>query len=474
MKRFLFVFVLICIVIATVLCGCEPQQIDRGSELKQVMDTCDSKWSQAFPTGTATFDQISDYIAGWGGNAGLDVTKKSEHYLVLTNPATKGKKKVPSVALCVSVDPSHLRDCVSLLSLGMTNALGPMEHGKIRLIVTESNEDGFPGADSISSKYMNCDHFIHLYRGSSAMVYTAGPMSALGTMSFHAPRKSPSYSNAYKIHLTIPENIDPYSYDKASSLPNPINVVGDLLASAKSSGRLFEIASFTAKDNGDFLPCEATAVVVIDDNNVEAFQKRFNTSFEAFQKRFGELELSQNEDGETTASFQYTMEETKLPKKVLRQSAGDNIISLMYTLQTGIHLQDEDTGAITAASYIRSVSTADGEFSLIMDMRSRDSASMEEMSGNYLITSGLCDVRYKSGEPKRLWTAVKESSLAAWFTATVNDAEDDPIRIQSSECDHLYSRGDHPDLISYRYDKDHRDTALENFLSYSTSLATQE
>lgn len=473
MRRFLSVFIIIIMGLSLILCGCESGQIDRGKELKNVMDTCDSKWSQAFPTGTASFPQVADYIAGWGGNAGLEVTKNAEHYIVLTNPATKGQKKTPSVTMCISLDPVKLRDSFKLLSLGMTSILGPVEHGRIRLIVAEDSEHGYPGAESINSKYLKCDHFVYIYKGSSGMVYTAGPMSAQGKLSCKAGRTSPKYENAFRISIQIPSTLNPYNYDKDSSLPNPINVLGDLLASAKSSGRLFEIASFTAKDNGDFLPCEAKAVVVIDDNNVEAFQKRFESSSEALQKRFDELEVNKDEDGNPIEGFTYTMEPISVPKKVLKQSASDNIISLMYTLQTGIHLQDEDTGSITACSYIRSVSTKGGKFALVMDMRSRDTESMEEMSGNYLITSGLCDVNYSSTEPHRLWSSTKDSSLAAWFLATVNDEDDDPTTLQSSECDKLYAKKQGLDMIAYRYDKDHRGTALENILSYLTSLSVQ-
>ncbi len=475
MKRFFPVLFALMMTLTLILSGCGEQQIDRSKELQQVMDTCDSQWTQTFPDGTATFSQIADFAAGWGENAGLKITKKTDHYIVLTNSSTKGQKKSPNVTVYLSVDPQSLRGSVPKLSLGLSSLLGPVKHGRIRLIIAEAGEEDYPGAEALSSKYMKCDHFIYLYDGGSAAVYTAGPMTAQGNLSCNAARKSPDYDNAYRISIKIPEQIDPYSFDKSTSLPNPINVVGDLLASAKSSGRLFEIASFTATDNGDYLPSEAKAVVVIDDNNVEAFQKRFDTSFEAFQKRFEDLDQGEENDEEVVPeTFTYTMEPVDLPKTVLKQSASDNIISLMYTLQTGIHLQDEEDGAITAASYIRSLSTKGGDFSLVMDMRSRDSSSMEEMSSNYKITSGLCDVKYKTKEPVRLWSCTKDSSLAAWFTASVNDEKDDPIRMQSSECDILYAAGDHPDMIAYRYDKDDRDAALNNLLSYCTSLSSHD
>lgn len=475
MKRFFFVCASLCILLTILLCGCGEEQPDRGEELRAAMKSSDSTLSQAFPEGTAaSFSQIADFIAGWGGSTGLDVTKIEDHYVVLTNPATKGQKKTPTVTTVVAMNPDDINAGVSQLSLGMSSVLGPADHGRLRLIVTEASDNVYPGAEEVSGKYLDCDHLICLYGGGSASVYTAGPMSAKGTLTCSAGRKKPSYDNAFTIRLSIPDRLDPYVFEKEDSLPNPINVLGDLLASAKSSGRLFEIASFTAKENGNLLPSEAKAVVVVDDNNVEAFRKRFDKSYEAFEKRFGELENETDENGEPLLTFSYTMEETKMPGKVLKQSASDNIISLMYTLQTGIHIQDEESSSINAASYIRSVSTSKGRLSLVMDMRSRDDTSMEEMSGNYLITSGLCDVKYDSSKPHRLWSAAKDSSLAAWFIASVNKKGAETIRLQSSECDTLYPRGNKPDMIAYRFDKDKRGDALDNLLAYYDSLSVQD
>ena len=146
----------------------------------------------------------------------------------------------------------------------------------------------------------------------------------------------------------------------------------------------------------------------------------------------------------------------------------------MYTLQTGIHLQDEETGAITAASYIRSVSTDGGKFSLVMDMRSRDKDAMEEMAGNYLITSGLCDVDYTDTKPVRLWKAADESTSAAWFTAAVNSDNEDTTKMQTCEANVLYSRRDGLDLIDYRCNADRYDDALDSILGYLTSLVSTD
>lgn len=476
MKRFLTVFIIMALALAFFLCGCGEEEVDRSQELKDTMSQCDAAWDESFPSDSESeisFTKIADHIAVWCANNGLEVTEKADHYVVLTNSATKGKKDAPSFTICCPVDPAELDDTKSQLSLAMTGVLGPKDHGRLRLIVTESLDGEYPGAEQLDSKYKDCDHFIYLYKGGSDSVYTAGPLSSECRLSCDSDRTEPSYTNAYKITVSIPDHLDPYTYDKEKTLPNPINVLGDLLASAKSSGRLFEIASFSSKQTDEFLPRKASVTVVIDSNNVEAFQKRFDKSFDAFEDRFGELEQEENEDGTPAETFTYTMEETDMPDSVLGQSACDNIISLMYTLQTGIHLQDEESNAINAASYIRSVRTKDGKFSLVMDMRSRDSESMEEMSGNYLITSGLCDVKYKSEDARRLWSSAKDSSLAAWFLAAAkgSDSDAETIRLQSSECDVLYKDSDKVDMVAYRYDSNLRDAALTNLIDYATSIS---
>ncbi len=479
MKRFLSCMTCLMLFLTLMLCGCgEEPQVDRDKELKEIMTACDSRWEEAFPDEILSFRQIEDYLADWSRDEGIEVTKRTDHYIVLTSEATKGQKETPSVTFVCSMDPANPDSGAETLSLGMTSLLGPLQHGPIRLIVTEATADRFPGAVTLDSKYLDCAHCIRLYPGSSDMVYTAGALSSVCRLTAKIKRADPSYTNAFRIRVMVPENADPYTFDKEHAVPNPVNVLGDLLAYAKSSGRLFEIASFEAEENEDYQPAKATAVVVIDNNNVEAFQKRFEKAYETLEDKFKDLELDTEAEEESDrapeAPFKYTMKKTKLPDSVLQGSSGDNIISLMYTLQTGIHLQDEETGAITAASYIRSVSTEGDQFSLVLDMRSRDGLSMEEMAGNYLITSGLCDVDYSDTKPGRLWTAENESSSAAWFTAAINGDSEDPTKMQTSEANLLYARKDGLDLIEYRYNTDRRPDALDNILCYLNSLISTD
>ncbi len=475
MPRFLPVFLLILLSVGIILGGCTEGEVDRNKELQAAMKSNDVELSAAFLENASSFKQVSDFLEQWAANAGLEVSSTHDHYIILRNPATEGYGDVPTTTLQCRVNPEKIRSDSKLLSLSMACLLGPVQHGKITLMVTEGGEDDdYVGAETVKKKSLKEKHLIHLEMGGSAMVYVSGAQAMTGNMSCDAPATEPKYTQAYRITCTIPDGADPYRHDKSHDYPNPIETIGNLLASAKSSGRLFEIASFNSKTTEGSIPHTASAVVVIDENNVEAFTERFDKSYEGVEKKFKGITKSlekENKDEEVQElpEFTYTMEEVPLPEKVLDQSGSDNIISLMYTLQTGITQQSEETGEVESVSYISKISTTGGKFSLTVPMRGLSEDSLKELSGTYQITSGLCDVDYSTSDISCLWSAKEDGKLADFFLRAVNEEkENSPVYLGNSECNVLGARGKDLDMIYYRVNSDHRNTAIKNILAYTS------
>lgn len=473
MKRFFALFSAVLIASTLLFSGCGDGEIDRYKELQSAMKSNDMELSAAFLENASSFAEVSEFLKKWAGNAGFEVAADKDHYLVLKNPATEGMEDYPATTLQCNVDPLRIRQDSDLLSLAMASLLGPVMHGTIRLIVTENDESNlFEGANTLKKKNITDRHMIHLELGNSAMAYTQGPIAMSANLHCKAPRREPEYTSAYKITMTIPEKSSPYAFDQ-TSYPNPIEVIGNLLASAKSSGRLFEISSFDSTAENGYVPHSCTAVIVLDENNVENFMKRFDSSYETIEKRFSDIKEEMEKENKGSSEtvddplFTFKITETDMPKTVLKQKGSDNIISLMYTLSTGIVDQDEETGEIQSISFIQSISTKDGRFNLNMKMRSRDEAIMNDLSSRYLITSGLCDVRYDPEKATRLWSSEENGALSTFFFNAVDaEKEVSPICLARSECDVLGPRGKNLDMIFYRVNKDHRDTAIKYILAY--------
>lgn len=457
MKRFFVIALALVLAAAMVLSGCSSESADREKQLKTTLDTIYYSLVDTFSDDATQYTMISKYLDSWAVENKIEVKSKQEHAMVLTNPSTEGCKDADTTVLQCSIDSSELKHSLQTLAIGMTALLGPESHGKIRLIVTESNGGQMPGAESVETKYFDGDNVIHLQYRDKTKLYTSGAESFTADTTSPIHRVEPSYTKAFIINMSMPQYIDGFDFE--SHYPNPVETVGNLLASAKSSGKLFELSSFTSEEDAGYVPNSATAVVVIDENNVEGFRKRFDSSYENMQKRFKKL------DGD----FIYTMTETTLPDSVISREDSDRIISLMYTTKTGIYQQDEDTNRIVAVSDTASISTANDQFKITTTSRSLDPYVLTEMSNVSQTIAGLCDMDYTDSKPVIPWAS--DNELAQFFMdALESEPDENFITMKSTECDILSSRSPGLNIISYLTDMEAGEKALMNIVHYQESL----
>lgn len=459
MKRFFLLVVPILVLSTLFLSGCGLEEIDREKELKSALETISEELESNFSGSDGEYALISEYLESWANKNELNVEKSTDNYMVINNPATKGYKNSEATTLQCQIDTKDFSNSLHTLSVALTSLMGPEQHGDIKLIVTENNKGHLTGASAIDKKYADCDNFINLKYGDEALLFTNGCYSIKSSMTSNIKTTSPSYKNAYKITFKTTSYSDPFNFDK--HYPNPIETVGSLLATEKSSGQLFQLASFTCDTTEGYTPQSATAIVVIDNNDIDSFTNRFDSSYEKIKKRYEKLE----------ENFVYTMTETSIPETVMDHETSDNIISLMYTLKTGIYLQDEDSGEIISASDISYVNTDNGKFTLKMNSRSSDENTLKEMQNVFLTTSGLCEIKYKSSDIKITWSSDKNKNMATFFTEALGS--EDYIRtssLRSDENDIISSKVDGVNMISYSFDASHGEPAMLNIVHFMESL----
>ena len=456
MKRLLPFFISILLISMTVMSGCSDTKVNRNEELKGAYETAYSNLKESFEEETCDYDLISEFLKSWAESSGITVEKQSDHYTVLMNPASEGGSAKKTTVLQCALDSDDIQPDLKTLSLGLACLLGPEEHDNIRLIVTEIREGEYLGADSIDAKYLKCNDFINLSKSSNYCVFVSGADTAKASITAKAKKSDPKYTKAFEISMSFDKFADPYKFDKKKNYPDPINTVGNLLATAKSSGRLFELASFSSEANEGCLPYSVKAVVVIDENNVEGFTSKFDKSYSSVESRFDKID----------APFVYTMTEVELPESVLSDAVSNSLISLMYTLNTGICSQDEDTGMINAASYIESIST-DKNVEVNVDMRSRGSDELATLISDYQTTSGLCNMKCSISDKRLVWSSSDDSNLANYFSALVPLAEGESnIMISRGELDVFAAKNKKLNAISYCFVKDVSKNTLRNIVNY--------
>lgn len=460
MKKYFILPISLILILTMFLSSCSLGEVTRENELKTSLETTYEELNSTFSGDTGQYSLVSEYLKSWANKNDIQIAENHENHMVMTNPATKGFKDKETTVLQCSVETDNFNNSMQTLAIALSSLLGPETHGKITLIITENNNGEFTGAKSVDPKYYECDNFINLNQNDKIQLYTSGSYEMNSTMTAKIKTTVPSYSQAFTITMSTSGYNDHFNFEN-NHYPNPIEIIGSLLATEKSSGQLFQLASFECESADGYIPTTATAVVVVDSNDVESFTKKFNKSYNSVKNKFEKL----------NDNFVYTLTETTTPEIVMSNQISDNIISLMYTLHTDIYLQDEDNGEIISASDISYVTTENNEFKLAVISRSLDKAVLDEMRATFLTTSGLCDIDYDSSEPSITWDSDNKKGPAVFLTKALGSEESIiPSTLETSECNIFASNNKDLNIVSYRCNISHGDAALMNIIHFLESL----
>lgn len=478
MKKFFVFFIAIMLVFSLLLTGCGSSEADREQELKDSLEKTYEELTATFSGATGEYDLVAQYIQSWASQNSIVIAANEESYMVLENPATEGCEKAESTTLQCTIDTKKFANSLQSLAISLTSLLGPLEHGDISLIITETDNGEYTGADSADVEYLQNDNFINIKQNDSIELYTSGAYASSAVMSADITTEEPYYPHAYTITMKISGHHDPFTLDDTDH-PNPVEVIGNLLANEKSSGQLFQLASFNCEAKQGYIPTSATAVVIIDTNDISSFEKKFRSSYNNMKKKFENLE----------ENFVYTFTETAMPEEVMSSETGNNIISLMYTLKTGKYAPEEDEEADEnvdeeiaeeaenkediesfALAEISNISTNGGKFYLETSFRGTDKEIIGKLSELYSTTSGLCDIDYQHSGISITWPSKDNTELASFFIDALGSKEAVMSgAIESSECNVFASKAA-LNMISYQCNIHHGEAALSNICHYLTGL----
>lgn len=405
MKRFFSLLLILTIIVLSLsFTACGSSETNAKLTIKESLNDNYDTLVQKFET-SEDFGQFSKYLSGWAKKVGLQVKTSSDQYIILSKSATSGFEKAESFTLHSDVvldkNKEDERDRSFQTAAAVMTALYSADyHGALSGIFTLQSSDGTSGAGALSNKYLNSDNFLSLTYSGDTMICNnlAASCDLLASQKIHMT--SPQYTKAFRI--TLKGTPDKSPFKGRSDHPNGIKTIGDLLASCQSAGVLFELASFSGGSSPDLYPTKTTAVIVLQENDVESFTSRFEKSYERIEEYYEDIE----------EPFTYKMKEVNLPKQVISVRDTDNIVSLMYTIINGTYLRSE-SGNIMAASNIGRISTKNGLFRMEINARSLEQNLMDEMLSVFETTCGLCDVKYREIHSTPLWYASGQIPLIA-------------------------------------------------------------
>ncbi|MGN0710608.1 MAG: hypothetical protein ACI4LO_02520 [Anaerovoracaceae bacterium] len=454
------------VLIMTLFTGCKNSKDEEVS----VEEKIDFQTNLFFNDLLVNLTDITDvqalrkHLCEWAEEKGIEYSYDKYNNVIMTKHAAEGFEEAPSaiVQCSMGTGDSLLQYQAMAAALYMIDKV--QNQGDLRVIFTVADENGYTGAENIDAKYLDADYFINLTHAEK----TSFTIGSAGTSHYAFSKElnwiAPTYPNAYE--LSIRGLNGGSSGITSGPHPNPIKIIGDFLASAKSKGVLMEIASFNGGQAADRYPSDATAVVLINHNDVSRFEKWSTQEIKEFEDKYSETE----------ENYTFTITPVESPQTAISKDDSTNILGLMYTMINGTYLKTEEKEVI-ATSNIGVISTSTGNLNVEICARSLDSAVLEEMGSAFDVICGLNDISHTNTAQSPIWLSDEESPLLISLTEIFDKDFDKKVKykttMENTECAIFKNRNPELDILSMSVNLKNNVTELAAVQTFLENLTVQ-
>lgn len=454
--------ILIIILVLLACTGCNKNETEFEEKLATELNAIYEDLLEDLPDTTDIAAQ-KEYLIKWASNHNVPVSYDKQNNIIMSKKATKGYEDAQGTIIQCPIGVGEPFEQYQPMATALYLIDKVEKHGFIRVVFTTATENELNGAQTISTNYLRGDNLINLTWAEK----TAFTIGSAGTTEYDFSKQlqwiAPTYPNAYEISI---KGLNGGSSGVTSgSHPNPIKIIGDFLASAKSKGVLIELASFNGGETGRNYPSEATAVVLINDNDISRFEKWFENDASKFEDKYNDTE----------ENYTYTMAPVASPQFVISKDDSTKVFSLLYTMINGIYLKS-DEGEIVATSNIGAIRTSTGNLDVTICARSLKEDTMQEISSTFAVICGLNDVSYKVTNQSPIWNENEESPLLLRLTDLFLKDFDKEIKnkttMKDTECALFKTRNQNLDVISMSVNFENGITEIEALQKFVESLNT--
>ncbi len=377
--------------------------------------------NQAMVSSANSSVNIAYYLESWArGNDKFKVSHDKYDNIIVSTTATPGYEDADSTILHCTLES----DAPERTSLAITAIMYLMEystnHGFIRAIFAEPS----CGIETVKENYLRADNFISFdwSKNNNIMIGSAGKNC------FHVQKEityeAPSFPDAYRITIM---GLEPTMAAKTNQI-NAVKTIGKLLAELKSSGTLIEIAEFNSgymNNEGLFVadefasddyPLGASALVLVNDNDVSKLTKKIEKSRDKMLEKY--------EETDPNMFYEITpLEETSGITQVLSPDDTSTLLSFIYTCPCGTYEKD-DEGEVTSLTNILSCNTQGGKMCFNLCAIAQEESKLSSLNHLFLTLSGLYELECTMEEDSPVWPmlldpeTIDENDYAAYEALT--------------------------------------------------------
>lgn len=347
-----------------------------------------------------TNSKVCDYLSNWASAKGIDYTTDEYHNVIMKIETSESYASAPATVVICPYDAKQMQNSVAPMAIGMYLAKNNESTGRLKVIFTDNTGNRFSGVKKLSSKIIPKDSNIFCLSSNEKSywaVHTGAGSSYRFTGDLHYTK--PTKNKAFKITINGLPGGSPDA--SIGSYPNPVKRLGNLLAQFKTNALIYELADLHGGSAGGLYPESATATVVINEDDLEKFQKKIDKDIEHFNNH----ELDDYPDAE------YKYEEVKMPKRVFTARSMDRFVSLLYTLLDGAYNRNTDNEELVSFTNIGKLRLNENTFTISATANSLSEDALKEIDKDYELICGLSDVTYHKDSTMPPWTGDEDSQF---------------------------------------------------------------
>ena len=406
--------------------------------------------------------KIIDYVRSWAEDNDISCDTASNGSLAMKFKASKDCGEYPSTALHCSISGTDNENEMQYLATMIYTITHLDKHGELTAIVSPADT-----VADIDRKYIRTDNFINLeYSEDDLSLLTSCAASSKYRLSHRISYTSPRYDTAYRI--TIKNLKGGRVSDLEEGHPNPLLNINSILANFKTNGLLYDLAEFRGGASSDSYGTRASAVVVISQSDAESFEKRLDKAIAKFDKKWGDLE----------EGYEFSYEQTDMPSRVMTPGSAGDIVSLFYTMISGVYLTDEDTDEPVAYTNIGRLSVKNGTASVRIKAASKSYPTLAEMDDAVKTIAEISNFSYRKTSSSVLWKEYENRGLLGSFQFAADEITGNKIAetstFETHLCGVLKDRNNSLSLLSFGLNYNCWDDAANTVIEFLEDITAAD
>lgn len=348
-------------------------------------------------------DKVVKFLEHWADSKSIDYNKDGNN-VIMHRPASSGYEDVLPTVLVCNYDVLNMESSVKPFAIAFSALKVDQDMGELTVIFTYDKGYELIGAKDIDESYFpDGSKVVSLSQGSKHLISLNSGQTNTYTFTKDVSYKEISGDKAYRITISGVKGGIPDS--KISSYPNPVNILGSLLAKYHGSSLLFDIASLEGGNSSSTYPTYASALIVISSDDEDRFLAKMESATESFYDDYSE--------DYPEAKLEFV--EEALPEKVLSSEDANLLYSLLYTLFNGVYFKDEETDRAVSIASINYFKLDDDKITIKTSASSTNLSNLKEISTSLATLAGLSEFNYSKEKNIDIWQSEENPPIMEEF-----------------------------------------------------------